>query len=101
MSTFKVQHMIGFLAVLAFLGVPWLTYAQQQASTARKPIICWPLNVDMRSSWASPSPHALRETSDVYRGLYIRHLRGRGKTQIQRIPTKPEATIVSGSGSPV
>ena len=31
MSTFKVQHMIGLLAVLACLGVPWLTYAQQQS----------------------------------------------------------------------
>jgi peptide-methionine (S)-S-oxide reductase len=31
MSRFKVQYMIGFLAVLALLGVPWLMYAQQQS----------------------------------------------------------------------
>src|SRR4029453_19348951 len=31
MSRFKVQRMIGFLAVLALLGAPWLTYAQQQS----------------------------------------------------------------------
>src|SRR5436853_5375980 len=31
MSRFKVQRMIGFLVVLALLGAPWLTYAQQQA----------------------------------------------------------------------
>jgi len=31
MSRFKVQGMIGFLAGLALLGAPWLTYAQQPA----------------------------------------------------------------------
>src|SRR6266568_6800647 len=47
------------------------------------------------------SPHALRATSDVHRGLYIRHLWGRDKMKIQGMPTTPAATIVSVSGSPV
>ena len=34
MSRFKVQRMIGFLAVFALLGAPWLTYAQQQSPTS-------------------------------------------------------------------
>src|SRR5215211_7793069 len=76
--------------------------APKRASTARKPIIRWTLNLDMCSSLAPPhDPHALRETSDVYRSLYIRHLWSRGKAKIQGMLTKPEATIVSVSGSPV